>query len=109
MPAVLFRSSFLSFDLEIELAKAGIPFLKFGGYKFIETAHVKDMIAYLRVIDNPRDVVAWNRILLLIDGVGFEGGADVCLLAVVCGLSPVSPFKGMEWEAGWGVFVLGLV
>jgi DNA helicase-2/ATP-dependent DNA helicase PcrA len=68
--AVLFRSSFLSFDLEIELTKANIPFLKFGGFKFIETAHVKDMIAYLRVLENPRDVVSWNRILLLIDGVG---------------------------------------
>lgn len=68
--AVLFRSSYLSFDLEIELTKANIPFLKFGGFKFIETAHVKDMIAYLRVLDNPRDVVAWNRILLLLDGVG---------------------------------------
>jgi DNA helicase-2/ATP-dependent DNA helicase PcrA len=68
--AVLFRSSYLSFDLEIELSKANIPFVKFGGFKFIETAHVKDMIAYLRVIDNPRDVVAWNRILMLIDGVG---------------------------------------
>jgi DNA helicase-2/ATP-dependent DNA helicase PcrA len=68
--AVLFRSSFLSFDLEIELTKANVPFLKFGGFKFIETAHVKDMIAYLRVLENPRDVVSWNRILLLIDGVG---------------------------------------
>lgn len=68
--AVLFRSSFLSFDLEIELAKANIPFRKFGGFKFVETAHVKDMVAYLRVLENPRDVVAWNRILLLIDGVG---------------------------------------
>ncbi len=68
--AILFRSSFLSFDLEIELTKAGIPFRKFGGFKFIETAHIKDMIAYLRVLENPRDIVAWNRILLLIDGVG---------------------------------------
>lgn len=68
--AVLFRSSFLSFDLEIELTKANIPFVKFGGFKFIETAHIKDMIAYLRVLENPRDVVAWNRILLLMDGVG---------------------------------------
>lgn len=68
--AILFRSSFHSFDLEIELAKANIPFLKFGGFKFIETAHVKDIIAYLRVLENPRDVVSWNRILLLIDGVG---------------------------------------
>lgn len=68
--AILFRSSFLSFDLEIELTKAGIPFRKFGGFKFIETAHVKDMIAYLRVLENPKDIIAWNRILLLIDGVG---------------------------------------
>ena len=68
--AVLFRSSYHSFDLEIELTKANIPFVKFGGYKFIETAHVKDIIAYLRVLENPRDVVSWNRVLLLLDGVG---------------------------------------
>jgi DNA helicase-2/ATP-dependent DNA helicase PcrA len=68
--AVLFRSSFLSFDLEIELSKADIPFQKYGGFKFVETSHVKDMIAYLRVLENPRDAVSWNRILLLIDGVG---------------------------------------
>jgi DNA helicase-2/ATP-dependent DNA helicase PcrA len=68
--AVLFRSSFHSFDLEVELQKANIPFLKFGGYKFVETAHVKDMVSYLRVLNNPKDVVAWNRILMLIEGVG---------------------------------------
>lgn len=68
--AVLFRSSFLSFDLEIELNKANIPYVKMGGFKFIETAHVKDLIAYLRVLHNPRDVVSWNRILLLLQGVG---------------------------------------
>jgi DNA helicase-2/ATP-dependent DNA helicase PcrA len=68
--AVLFRSGYLSFDLEIELNKANIPFVKFGGFKFIETAHIKDIIAYLRVLQNPRDAVAWNRILLLTDGVG---------------------------------------
>src|SRR5512135_2856806 len=68
--AVLFRSSFLSFDLEIELTKSNIPFVKFGGFKFVETAHVKDIIAHLRVLENPRDVVSWNRILMLLDGVG---------------------------------------
>lgn len=68
--AVLFRSGYLSFDLEIELNKANIPFVKYGGFKFIETAHVKDLVAHLRVLENPRDAVAWNRILLLIDGVG---------------------------------------
>lgn len=68
--AVLFRSGYLSFDLEIELTKANVPFVKFGGFKFIETAHIKDLVAYLRVLENPRDAVAWNRILLLVDGVG---------------------------------------
>lgn len=68
--AILFRSGYLSFDLEIELNKANIPFAKFGGFKFIETAHIKDLVAYLRVLENPRDAVAWNRILLLVDGVG---------------------------------------
>jgi DNA helicase II / ATP-dependent DNA helicase PcrA len=68
--AILFRSGYLSFDLEIELNKANIPFVKFGGFKFIETAHIKDVVSYLRVLDNPRDAVAWNRILLLVDGVG---------------------------------------
>lgn len=68
--AVLFRSGYLSFDLEIELNKANIPFVKFGGFKFVETAHIKDMVAFLRVLENPRDAVAWNRILLLVDGVG---------------------------------------
>lgn len=68
--AVLFRSSFFSFDLEIDLNKANIPYIKMGGFKFVETAHVKDLVAHLRVIHNPQDVVSWNRILLLLEGVG---------------------------------------
>jgi DNA helicase-2/ATP-dependent DNA helicase PcrA len=68
--AVLFRSSFFSFDLEIELAKAGIPFQKFGGIKFIETAHVKDVLAFLRIASNPKDIISWYRVLLLHEGVG---------------------------------------
>ncbi len=68
--AVLFRSGFLSFDLEVELTKANVPFVKYGGLKLMETAHIKDIVSYLRVLDNPRDAVAWNRILLLVDGVG---------------------------------------
>ena len=68
--AVLFRSSFHSFDLEIELAKANIPFQKFGGMKFIETAHIKDMLAFLRIAANPKDVVSWYRVLLLHEGIG---------------------------------------
>ena len=68
--AVLFRSSFFSFDLEIELAKANIPFQKFGGMKFIETAHIKDILAFLRIASNPKDIISWFRVLLLHEGVG---------------------------------------
>jgi DNA helicase-2/ATP-dependent DNA helicase PcrA len=68
--AVLFRSSFHSFDLEIELARAEIPFVKRGGFKFIESAHIKDVLAHLRIVANPRDAVSWHRVLLLLEGVG---------------------------------------
>lgn len=68
--AVLFRSSYSSFDLEIELNKANIPFVKFGGMKFVETAHVKDIIAFLRIASNPSDIVSWYRVLLLHEGIG---------------------------------------
>ena len=68
--AVLFRSSFHSFDLELELARSGVPFVKRGGFRFVESAHVKDVIAHLRILDNPRDVVSWNRVLMLLEGVG---------------------------------------
>ena len=63
--AVLFRSSFHSFDLEIELSRRGLPFVKRGGVKFIETAHVKDLLAHLRVVANPLDAVSWHRVLML--------------------------------------------
>ena len=68
--AVLFRSSFHSFDLEIELARHNIPFIKRGGFQFMETSHVKDLLAHLRVLANPQDAVSWNRILMLLEGVG---------------------------------------
>ncbi|MBU1097118.1 MAG: ATP-dependent helicase [Bacteroidetes bacterium] len=68
--AVLFRSSYFSFDLEVELKKANIPFIKFGGMKFVETAHVKDVLAFLRISDNPRDFVSWYRVLMLHEGIG---------------------------------------
>ncbi|MDD3236879.1 MAG: ATP-dependent helicase [Candidatus Gastranaerophilales bacterium] len=68
--AVLARSARMTYNLEIEFAKRNIPYKKFGGLKFIETAHVKDVIAHLRVILNPADIISYNRILLLLDGIG---------------------------------------
>ena len=75
--AVLFRSSFHAFDLEIELTKRDIPFVKRGGFKFLETAHVKDLLAHLRIVHNPLDTVSWNRSLLLVDGVGQKRSRDL--------------------------------
>ena len=68
--AVLFRSGFHAFDLELELQRRDIPFIKRGGFKFIETAHIKDVLAHLRVIVNPADAVSWLRALMLVPGVG---------------------------------------
>jgi DNA helicase-2/ATP-dependent DNA helicase PcrA len=68
--AVLFRAGYMSADLEIELAARRIPFEKWGGLKFLEAAHVKDVLAFLRVLENPRDEVSWYRLLLLLPGIG---------------------------------------
>ncbi|MDJ0782350.1 MAG: ATP-dependent helicase [Desulfosarcinaceae bacterium] len=68
--AVLFRASFHSFDLEIELGREGVPFIKVGGFKFMEAAHIKDVLAHLRVIEAPHDRLSWYRILLLLERVG---------------------------------------
>ncbi len=68
--AVLFRSSSHSFDLEIELGKEAIPFRKFGGIRFAEAAHIKDALAFLRVVVKPSDTLSWFRALKLIEHVG---------------------------------------
>jgi DNA helicase-2/ATP-dependent DNA helicase PcrA len=68
--AVLFRTAHHSALLEIELAKRNIPFVKYGGLRFIEAAHVKDVLAVLRWAENPADRVTGFRVLQLIDGVG---------------------------------------
>lgn len=68
--AVLFRASHHSLALELELTRRNIPFHKYGGLKFVETAHVKDLTAFLRLAENPTDVVAGMRILILVPGIG---------------------------------------
>ncbi|HEX6966979.1 MAG TPA: ATP-dependent helicase [Gemmatimonadaceae bacterium] len=68
--AVLFRAGYMSADLEIELTNRKIPFEKWGGLKFLEAAHVKDALAFLRILENPRDEVSWYRVLQLLPGIG---------------------------------------
>ncbi len=67
---ILFRSAYITIPLQAELSKRNIPFAVYGGLKFYETAHVKDIVAHLKLFFNPRDELAWNRVLLLIDGIG---------------------------------------
>lgn len=67
---VLARNARMSYSLEIELSKRAIPFRKVGGPKFMETAHIKDIAAHLRVLVNPDDVISLTRILLLLRGIG---------------------------------------
>lgn len=67
---VLFRSMYIVRPFEVSLTKRGIPYRTYGGLKFIETAHIKDLIAHIKIVANPLDELAWHRVLLLIDGVG---------------------------------------
>ena len=67
---MLFRTSHHSAMLEIELARRNIPFIKFGGLKFVEAAHVKDVLAVLRWAENPTDRVTGFRVLQMLDGIG---------------------------------------
>ncbi|MEE3499885.1 ATP-dependent helicase [Acidiphilium acidophilum] len=75
--AVLFRTSHHSGALEVELTRRNIPFVKFGGLKFLDSAHIKDVIAVLRWVENPRDRVAGFRVMQLLPGVGPTSAANV--------------------------------
>jgi DNA helicase II / ATP-dependent DNA helicase PcrA len=109
--AILFRSSHHSDVLEVELTKRNIPFVKYGGLKFLEAAHVKDMMSVLRWADNPRNSVAGFRVLKLLPGIGpaiakqaldhFEAqGYHVGTLASFDAPQSVK----MEWKRFFGLF-----
>ncbi len=103
--AILFRSSHHSDVLEVEFAKRNIPYVKYGGLKFLEAAHVKDMMSVLRWADNPRNAVAGFRVLKLIQGIG-PGHAKQALdyheaqsysVKALAGFDAPQPVK-MEWK-----------
>ena len=75
--AALFRSSHHSGPLEVELTRRNIPFVKFGGLKFLEAAHIKDVLAVLRFVENPRDRVAGFRVLQLLPGLGPSTASEI--------------------------------
>ena len=103
--AVLFRTSSHSGPLEIELTRRNIPFVKFGGLKFLDAAHVKDMLALLRFVENPRDRVAGFRLLHLIPGVGptsaqrvLDHMADSADPIAALADAPTPPRAGDDWK-----------
>jgi DNA helicase-2/ATP-dependent DNA helicase PcrA len=102
--AVLFRTSSHSGPLEVELTRRNIPFVKFGGLKFLDSAHVKDMLAVLRFAQNPRDRVAGFRLLQMLPGVGPQTAGKILdtiatdpepLMAL--GEVPAPPRSGSDW------------
>ncbi|MCC5942566.1 MAG: ATP-dependent helicase [Balneolaceae bacterium] len=89
--AVLFRNGRDSFDLEVMLNQKNIPYIKYGGQKFTEAAHVKDVLAHLRVLLNPKDTISWNRVLMLIDGIGPKTAEDLFIWGQGSAGNPYSP------------------
>ncbi|MGZ8604835.1 MAG: ATP-dependent helicase [Actinomycetota bacterium] len=93
--AVLFRAGHHSDLLEVELTRRNIPFVKYGGLKFLEAAHVKGALAVLRIADNPRDEVSWFRVLQLLDRVGPAGARRVmAAIGVTAPGDPMVRFRG---------------
>jgi len=109
--AVLFRSSSHSAQLELELVRRGIPFVKYGGLKFLEAAHVKDVLCVLRWAENPRNRMAGFRVAQLLPGVGPATAARL-LDAMDEAADPVSalaafrapPIAAVDWTALLAVF-----
>lgn len=101
--AVLFRSGFHSYKLELELAHRQIEFEKRGGLKLNELAHNKDVISYLRVVANPHDHLSWNRLLLQLDKVGSKTAQNI-LSRVKSAEDPLAALKeypaGKTWREG---------
>lgn len=104
--AVLFRTSSHSGPLEVELTRRNVPFVKFGGLKFLDAAHVKDVLALLKFVENPRDRVAGFRVLHLLPGIG-PASAQRILDQTTITADPVSalaalptpPRAGQDWTA----------
>jgi DNA helicase II / ATP-dependent DNA helicase PcrA len=110
--AVLFRTSSHSGPLEVELTRRNIPFVKFGGLKFLDAAHIKDLLALLRFVENPRDRVAGFRLMHLIPGVGptsaqrvLDHMADGADPIAALPHAPTPPRAGDDWKAFIGVVV----
>jgi DNA helicase-2/ATP-dependent DNA helicase PcrA len=105
--AVLFRSGFHSYKLEIELAGKGVPFEKRGGLKLTESAHIKDLLSYLRILVNDQDNLSWNRILLMLEKVGPKTAQKI-LHALKTSEEPFQALAEYPAAPGWQKGLLDL-
>lgn len=106
--AVLFRSGYHSYKLELELSNRQIIFEKRGGQKLTESAHIKDVVSYLRLLCNPHDLLSWNRVLLLLPKVGPQTARKI-LKTIRGAEDPLAdlkqfPAKGV-WEKGYAALL----
>ncbi|MDH3265889.1 MAG: ATP-dependent helicase [Gammaproteobacteria bacterium] len=105
--AVLFRGSHHSDRLELELVRRNIPYVKYGGLKFLEAAHVKDMLSILKWAENPKNEVAAFRVLKLLPGMG-PSNASRCFESLACGEFSFSALRGVRPPTAarkdWGGF-----
>ena len=92
--AVLVRAAHHSDVLEVELTARGIPFVKYGGLRFTEAAHVKDFLAAARIVANPADDVAWFRVLRLHEGIGPGHARRLAEILSPAESGPVRPLEG---------------
>lgn len=97
--AVLFRSGHNAYDLEVELNRRNIPFVKYGGLKLNEAAHIKDVLAHLKVAENPQDAASWNRILQLLHGIGPKTARDLIEWATEVAEDPFVASDGGPFSA----------
>jgi DNA helicase-2/ATP-dependent DNA helicase PcrA len=98
--AVLFRSGFHSYKLEMELAAHSLEFEKRGGMKLTEAAHIKDALSFLRVLINPWDNLSWNRILLQLDKVGPKTAHKI-LDTIMAADTPIKALGEYKTTAKW--------
>lgn len=75
--AVLYRATYQSAEIQLELSKQNIPYIVRGGMRYFEQAHVKDVVSYLKILANYQDEVAWKRVLILYEGIGMKGANKI--------------------------------
>lgn len=108
--AVLYRSHYHSLELQLELTRRGIPYRVQSGMRFFEQAHLKDVISFLRIVTNPRDELAWKRVLKLIPSVG-NATANKIWAQIAYALEPLAMVRRDDFVArprrgrGWLEFV----